>query len=230
MALRKAIPNATRLRLFADACGHCQNPDCLEKLFPIELGGEKHIAEIAHVIPHGEAGPRYADRPGGDFDPDAYDNLILLCPTCHTTIDKNPDGFPRVILLQWKKNHHANLTANQGIRAYSNRAEARAIIAGVMAENKAIWDEFAPEHGTSFEYDPDSEAARAWDQRMRSVILPNHYRAQAIIQANLKLATDDENRTFAEYKEHVRGLVERHVCGVAGRAIRFPAAMEGIFS
>jgi hypothetical protein len=64
---------------------------------------------------------------------------------------------------------------------------------------------------------------------MRSVILPNHYRVQAIIEANLKLATDEERRTFADYQEHVRGLSERHVCGVAGRAIRFPAAMEGIF-
>jgi len=44
------------------------------------------------------------------------------------------------------------------------------------------------------------------------------------------LGAGDERRTFAEYQEHVRGLAERHVCGVAGRAIRFPAAMEGIFS
>ncbi|TIM33631.1 MAG: hypothetical protein E5Y69_22795 [Mesorhizobium sp.] len=99
-----------------------------------------------------------------------------------------------------------------------------------MAENKAIWDKFAPEHGSDFEYDPESESAQSWTQRMRSVILPNHYRAQAIIKANLGLATDDERRAFAEYQEHVRGLSERHVCGVAGRAIRFPQAMEGIFT
>gem|GEM_PF-3480317 len=99
-----------------------------------------------------------------------------------------------------------------------------------MAENKAIWNKFAPEHGSDFEYDPESEAAKGWSQRMRSVILPNHYRAQAIIKANLRLATEGELRTFAEYQEHVRGLSERHVCGVSGRAIRFPEAMEGLFS
>ena len=65
---------------------------------------------------------------------------------------------------------------------------------------------------------------------MRSVILPNHYRMQAIIEANLGLAADEERRTFAEYQEHVRGLSERHVCGIAGRASRFPRAMEGIFA
>lgn len=230
MAERKAIPVATKLRLFSEASGHCQKPDCLDALFPVELGGDKHIAEMAHMIPHGEAGPRHADRPAGDFDPDAFENLILLCPTCHTKIDKDPEGFPRSVLLEWKQNHLANLAAKQGIKAYDNRAEARAAVAAVMAENKAIWDRFAPEHGAIFEYDPEAEAARAWDQRMRSVILPNHYRAQAIIRANLGLATDDERGTFAEYQEHVRGLAERHVCGVAGRGIRFPAEMEGIFS
>ncbi|MEG8223097.1 HNH endonuclease [Sphingobium sp. KCTC 72723] len=230
MADRKALPVATRLRLFSEAAGYCQKPECLDALFPVELGGDKHIAEMAHVIPHGEAGPRHGDRPAGDFDPDAFENLILLCPTCHTKIDKDPDGFPRTILLEWKQNHLANLASQQGIRAYEDRAQVRAAVVGVMAENKAIWDKFAPEHGSEFEYDPESEASQAWRQRMRSVILPNHYHAQAIIKANLGLATDDERRTFAEYQEHVRGLSERHVCGVAGRAIRFPETMEGIFS
>ncbi|WP_188612688.1 HNH endonuclease signature motif containing protein [Chelatococcus reniformis] len=230
MADRKTIPAATRLRLFSEAAGHCQRPECLDALFPVELGGNKHIAEMAHVIPHGEAGPRHEDRPEGDFDPDSVENIILLCPTCHTMIDKDPDGFPRNILLGWKQNHVSNLAAKQGIRAYDDRAEVRAAISGVMAENKAIWDKFAPEQGTDFEYDPESEAAKTWSHRMRSVILPNHYRVQAIIQANLQLATEDERRTFAEYQEHVRGLAERHVCGVAGRAIRFPEAMEGMFS
>jgi hypothetical protein len=194
------------------------------------LGGDKHIAEMAHVIPHGEAGPRHEDRPDGYFDPDAFENLILLCPTCHTKIDKDPGSFPRNILLDWKESHLANLAAKQGIRAYDDRTEVRTAVAGIMAENKAIWDKFAPEHGSDFEYNPESETAKGWSQRMRSVILPNHYRAQAIIKANLGLATEDERRIFAEYQEHVRGLSERHVCGVSGRAIRFPEAMEGLFS
>jgi hypothetical protein len=230
MAERKAIPAATRLRLFSEAAGHCQKPDCLDPLFPVELGGDKHIAEMAHVIPHGEAGPRHEDRPADDFDPDAFENLILLCPTCHTKIDKDPGGFPRSILLDWKQTHLASLAAKQGIRAYDDRAEVKAAIAVILAENKAVWEKFAPEQGSEFEYDPESGAARAWSQRMRSVILPNHFRALAIIEANLSLATDEERKTFAAYQEHVRGLSERHLCGVAGRAIRFPEAMEGLFS
>ncbi|QDH15029.1 HNH endonuclease [Oecophyllibacter saccharovorans] len=229
MTQRKAIPAETKLRLFSEASGHCQNPDCLEPLFPVELGGAKHIAEMAHVVPHGEAGPRREDRPNDSFDPDVFENLILLCPTCHTKIDKDPASFPRNILLDWKENHLANLATKQGIRAYVNRCIAREAIAGFMAENKAIWNRFAPEHGTDFNYDPESEVAKGWSKRMRSVILPNNYRIQAIIRANLGLATEDERRIFAEFQEHVRGLAERHVCNVSGRAIRFPKAMEDMF-
>lgn len=230
MANRRAIPNATRLRLFATASGHCQHPDCLEGLFPAEMGGDKHIAEMAHVIPHGKAGPRHEERPDDNFDADSFENLILLCPTCHRKVDKDPDAYPRNTLLDWKNNHLGRLTVKQGIRAYEDREQAREAVAQILAENKAIWERFAPVDGTDFECDPDSKTAEAWDQRMRSVILPNHYRIQAIVEANLGLATDDERKAFAEYQEHVRGLSERHICGVTGRAIRFPASMEIIFS
>lgn len=218
------------MRLFAASAGHCQRPECLEPLFPAELGGDKHIAEMAHVIPHGDTGPRFEERPAGGFDADSFDNLILLCPTCHTKIDKEPGSFPRETLLGWKRSHLSNLAAKQGIRAYEERGQVREAIAGPMAENKAVWKRLAPIDGSDFLFNPESESGQAWDRRMRSVILPNHYRVEAILEANLRLATDEERRTFASYREHVRGLTERHVCGVAGRAPRFPEEMEGIFS
>jgi hypothetical protein len=229
MATRKAIPRATKLRLFAAASGHCQKPECLDALFPAEMGGDKHIAEMAHVIPHGDAGPRHEDRPADDFEVDTFENLILLCPTCHTKVDKDSEAFPRNTLLDWKSNHFARLAHKQGIKAYDNREQARAAIEAILDENWAIWEKFAPEHGSEFEFDPESGAAAAWDQRVRSVIIPNHFLAIAIIDANLTLATKDERRTFAQYKEHVRGLSERHVCGVSGRAIHFPSSMERLF-
>lgn len=229
-ATRKAIPAPTRLRLFSEASGHCQNPGCLVPLFPAEMGGDAHIAEMAHVIPHGDAGPRHQDRPSEAFDRDAFDNLILLCPTCHTKIDKDPDAYPRYLLLNWKETHLANLALKQGIKAYNDRQQARAAILALSAENRAIWEAYAPVDGSEFNYDPESATSKAWSQRMRSVILPNHYRLQAIIQANMALLEADERKTFAAYQEHVRGLAERHITGVSGRAIKYPAAMEGLFA
>ncbi len=230
MADRKHIPTETKLRLFSEAAGHCQHPNCLQPLFPAEMGGDKHIAEMAHVIPHGETGPRHEDRPAGVFDADSFENLILLCPTCHTIIDKDPDGYCRATLIGWKSKHLAALALKQGIFAYDERNQVREAVTAGMAENKAIWEEFAPADGSSFECDPESESALVWEQRMRNVILPNHFRIQAIIKANLHHMTDAEKQTFARYQEHVRGLSERHICGVAGGAIRYPEEMDGILT
>lgn len=229
MTARKALSKETKLRLFSEAAGYCQRPECLRPLFPEEMGGDKHIAEMAHIIPHGETGPRHEDRPAADFEADTFDNLILLCPACHTMIDKSPYEFSRETLLGWKSHHLVTLTQSQGIRSYDSRAEVRSVLSAAMADNKAIWKEFAPEDGARFVYDPESEVAKTWSQRIRGVIIPNLYRIQGIIDANHHLLTDAEQQVFALFREHVRGLSERHVCGISGRAIRYPAQMDDIF-
>lgn len=229
MANRKSIPAETKLRLFAASGGHCQRPECLAALYPSELSGVKHIAEMAHVLPHAEAGPRKEERPDEGFDPDSFDNLILLCPTCHTIIDKKPDAYPRSTLLTWKREHLSNLAAHQGITEYDSREDVRNAISERMDENRAIWKKFAPVDGSEFEYNPESEVASLWEQRVKGVILPNHYQVLSILKLNTNHMTEPERQVYAEYKEHVRGLTDRHICGVAGQAIKFPKEMEEIF-
>jgi hypothetical protein len=187
MAPRKAIPAATKLRLFAGSSGYCQKPECLTPLFPSELSGINHIAEIAHVLPHGKTGPRSEEILDEEFEPDSFENLILLCPRCHTIIDKNPEAYPRTALLAWKREHLSNLSLKQGIRLYDSRNEVRAAVIDRLAENKAIWEKFAPIDGSEFEFDPESDVAALWELRMKSVILPNHYQIQSIIEANVPL-------------------------------------------
>lgn len=40
MTSRKAISTEIKLRLFSDSAGYCQNPDCLQPLYPAEMGIE----------------------------------------------------------------------------------------------------------------------------------------------------------------------------------------------
>jgi hypothetical protein len=227
MAKRKAIPTVTKLRLFSASAGHCQRPECLTSLF---LSGGKHIAEMAHVLPHSKMGPRSGEICDEESNPDLFENLILLCPSCHTIIDKNPESYPRVILLAWKRNHWASLSSKQGAKTYSTRSEVRAAVVERLAENKAIWKMFAPIHGSEFKYDPESDVAELWVERMKSVILPNHYQIQSVIDKNLNHMTDTDRIAYADFKEHVRGLAGRHVCGLTAQVTRFPQDMEGIFA
>ncbi|HCS1785471.1 TPA: hypothetical protein OQP86_004378, partial [Shigella flexneri] len=94
------------------------------------------------------------------------------------------------------------LALKQGIRAYDERSEIRCAVIAAMNENKAVWKEFAPCDGVCFTYNPESESAEVWIQRMRGVILPNHFRILAIMKANLHFMKKAELEVFAQYQEH----------------------------
>lgn len=62
------------------------------------------FGEQAHIVAEEPAGPR-GKSPLSLEERNSYHNLILLCPTCHTKIDKAPDEYPVEILHQLKSKH-----------------------------------------------------------------------------------------------------------------------------
>lgn len=226
---RPPIPERTKLLLFSQSCGYCQNPDCLSSIFPEDLGGGISIAEMAHVIPYGKKGPRHEERDtASSFDPHHIYNLILLCPTCHTRIDKAPESYPRELLIVWKIEHFEMLRKAFGIILYKNRTDVRAGIQSLLDENFAIWNSIGPDN--DYQFNPEADEAQIWKRRMRSTIIPNHFRIKSIIRENLSLANGEDRAAFAEYSEHVRGLVERHVLSMETKVPRYPEGMKGIFT
>jgi hypothetical protein len=102
------------LRLFSDSAGYCQRPDCANRLF-VDTGTKNiHIAEIAHIIAVGGTGPR-SDAKLTQGDKGSYNNLILLCANCHTTIDKSPEDFPENMILDWKRKHVDRINSLFGV-------------------------------------------------------------------------------------------------------------------
>ena len=83
--MRKGIVTNIQRRLYAESMGRCMNPDCEQELF-LSNGD---IAEKAHIIPHCDT----ADN--------SFENLILLCPNCHTNFDKN-SAFDMNEVKNWK--------------------------------------------------------------------------------------------------------------------------------
>ena len=60
--------------------------------------------QIAHIRSKKSNGPRHEPNwNNGNFD--VEENLICMCPTHHTLIDKNPNEFTTQILLNWKYEH-----------------------------------------------------------------------------------------------------------------------------
>ena len=91
---RDKISEIVQRRLYAESMGRCMNPACQADLFVYD--GD--IIERAHLDP-------YCDTADNSFE-----NLVVLCPTCHTNFDKN-HAFSVDEIKQWKAKRKADTPA-----------------------------------------------------------------------------------------------------------------------
>lgn len=217
----------TRLRLFANSGGYCQRPGCSNRLF-VDTGSKHiHLAEMAHIIAASGGGPR-GKASEAQTDKGAYDNLILLCANCHTTIDKAPTDFPDTLLKEWKREHVERIAALFGAVECGDRVSARKAIEPALAENRAIFDKYGPHN--DYRENPESEIAKVWQRKMRAIILPNNRKILTIIDTNRHYLTPDEIQTLEAFRQHVDDLEAKQVGDGGDVASRFPSGMSDILS
>src|SRR6478609_9114260 len=88
-------------------CANCGKEILVEgrtgKAFP--------LAEQAHITGRSPRGPRGKSKASPAEREDAS-NYILLCPTCHMIIDKNPGDWPVERLREIKRKHEAHIREN----------------------------------------------------------------------------------------------------------------------
>ncbi|HUB07881.1 MAG TPA: SAVED domain-containing protein [Myxococcales bacterium] len=107
--LKRRLPLKTTLRIWVQAGGRCEFRGCNEYLLEHHLTRrEGNFAEIAHVVGFRRDGPRGNDpaRPTDVNDPS---NLMLLCASCHTLIDQQPEAHPRALLETFKREHEERI-------------------------------------------------------------------------------------------------------------------------
>lgn len=95
---RKAPSTDTMRRLFALSGNQCARPGCGTVL--LNATG-KLVGEAAHIAAESTGGPRY-DKNQSPDERRAFENLILLCATCHTLVDKDPETYTAAKLVKWK--------------------------------------------------------------------------------------------------------------------------------
>ncbi|HBG96642.1 MAG TPA: hypothetical protein DDY14_15260 [Chromatiaceae bacterium] len=95
-----AIKTTTIKRLYAKSSNQCAFPKCTA---PIIVDGIV-VGEICHIRARRKNGPRY-DPELSASDRDGYDNLLLLCKTCHKLIDSDPGRYPPEALNGIKQQH-----------------------------------------------------------------------------------------------------------------------------
>lgn len=215
----------TKLRLFADSAGHCNKPGCHRYLFSDLNIADYHIGEMAHIIAASDKGPR-ADKATNAEDKAEYDNLILLCPSCHAGIDKAPEVFSVELILDWKINHKRRITEAMGIPAYQTRSEARSYVVQILRTNKVIFDNLNPD--LSYRENPEAEEAVVWKRKMLSQIIPNNQKILLFLEINVHLLNEEELSIVENFRQHVDDLIERHLGENLGIASRFPTKMTDI--
>lgn len=215
---------ATKLRLFAESAGFCQNPSCLSPLFVDTDSGSTHIGEMAHIIAASGEGPRGNSEMEASARADAT-NFVLLCPTCHTLIDKEPNSYPETLIRQWKDGHRATAEQAFGAVAYSSREDLRAYVQPLLTENKAIFDRYGPDN--DYRFDPESDLAFVWRRQVLARIVPNSRRILLSLDRNRQLLNSGEIQTLEAFRLHVGDIERRHLGeGDDLPAARFPSAMD----
>ncbi len=98
-------------------CSICRCPLAVDKEHASET---VHIGEQAHIVGEKETAPRGVSTLTLD-ERNSYYNLILLCPTCHTKVDKDEMSHPVEKLHMLKSKHEdwvkTRLTEESGLTA-----------------------------------------------------------------------------------------------------------------
>ncbi|MBD1857484.1 MULTISPECIES: Shedu anti-phage system protein SduA domain-containing protein [Leptolyngbya] len=93
--MRRLIPAATKKAVFTKSGYRCAFPNCKAQL-TTESG--TFLGEIAHILAVYAGGPRYDSTIPNNGNTE--ENLILLCPTHHALVDREPTNYH----VEWLKN------------------------------------------------------------------------------------------------------------------------------
>lgn len=192
-----------------------------------ESGKITNIEEMAHIIGQKEDGPRGDDElPLNERD--EFENIILLCPTCHTMVDKNPKLFPKETIIQWKKKHQESIKALFIVPMFNTRKEVRQYLKPLLAENKFIFDTYGPYSRNAEENQMATELE--WERQSIQKIIPNNRKIEAIITQNEKLLSEEEYPLYIQFKQHREGFEFNKLSGDVSAVVpRFPDGFEKLF-
>ena len=199
------IAENVKKRLYAESMGRCMNPECQHNLFS-ENGD---ILEKAHIDPYCETANN------------TFENLVLLCPTCHTDFDKNHAFTPEEV-LSWNKTRKEEVE-----RLFSKRVsdfnELKEMVSPLLEENKSIYENYYLQENKSL-----------WD-KFEVKILQNNKKLKLIFSANINLFQQNENENYSNL-EYIRQFIahaeEFEITRTDDEKIRkilFPVEIDSMF-
>lgn len=212
-----SIEAKTKRLLLARSGGFCGNPSCNADLFPL-FGSNKitNIEHIAHIIGQSVDGPR-GDENLEIGNRDNFDNIILLCPNCHTKVDKFPEHYLTSTLQEWKRTHEKRIIELFETPKFDTRADARKEIEKLLRTNKVVFDTYGPDSLKAEEN--FLEVEKIWEQKSIDTIIPNNRYLYSLLQRNYELLSEAEKDLFEEWKQHKESFEYNKLSGDKTSAI-----------
>ncbi len=201
-----SITKRTIKILFAAAAGRCSFTGCNEQLtFPHDEEPNL-IGEMAHICGDKPNSNRH-DTNQKQEERDDYQNLILLCPTHHTLIDKkeNETKYSVEILKKMKLEHEQSIMNKSDHPTSIDKKGICQQIDRFLQENYQVWSQFGPSSEKARK-NPHSESSHStWLSQRLSTIVPNNRKIIKILdQGQHYFRTKKELETVASFRLHVQ--------------------------
>lgn len=181
--IRKSIPLNTTRQLWAQSGGFCQNPACNRPLFRTIEDDVVSIANVAHVIGHGSAGPRSDHDLAEHIEKDGVANLIMLCLECHKIVDELESKFSVESMLGWKKTHAERIVSLFAIPNIKDEQQLLSEVNDLLDENATIFHEYGPFSNNVLKGE-GGDGLSLWRRRCLDTIIPNNQRIVQLVEGN----------------------------------------------
>ncbi len=205
IVLSRYIPENVERRLYAESMGRCMNPACRKELFSLQ--GD--IIERAHIDPYCKT----ADN--------SFENLVVLCPNCHTNFDKNKAFSPEEV-LSWKQVMQQELKSFFGKR-FDSFDELQEKIKPLLTANKMVYEQY---------YLGDNKTL--WDRFEIRVVINNRI-IREMLSNNLGLFQSNNDpqksniRIIEKYLQHIDEFELTRGTDEKVRKVLFPKEVDSIF-
>lgn len=202
---RDNISKKVKRKLYAESMGKCMNPNCQIDLFG--LNGD--IIEKAHIDPYCKT----ADN--------SFENLVILCPNCHTNFDKNSAFTPEEV-LEWKKIRQDDIE-RLFCKKYDCFEDLQNDVVPLLEENKSIYENY---------YLGDNK--HLWD-RFEKKVLINNRKIKELIKNNLNLFQRHNNPDYSNqsvirtFLQHIDEFEATRYDDEKIRSVLYPSEVDSIF-
>jgi hypothetical protein len=218
--------------LWAAAGGRCSFPGCWERLCYHEAAGAAPytLGEMAHICGDKPGANRHDPRQT-DTERDDYQNLMLLCPTHHTLIDRkeNEVVYTVAALHEIKSEHEAQVLQRMDQVFIMSKTDVACFIFQLLEENRQSWEQYGPLSKLA-QTQPHNEAVHAvWVSERLSVIIPNNRKISAQLNHHKTLFTADEQTAVTAFMMHARSYEQWVEDKIPYAAVkRFPTEFDGL--